>query len=194
LIDLDVPVQDRDYCQFAFQLAHEVGHIYVGAYRTNFAIEVIATALSFEALNRLTRQWKVKPPRSNWTEYALHFADYRKNHENESIAKCPTEIHKAAVASQWDVVKQQIWAFIEPINASEGGLRCDQGRALQAVAAMALLAQPLVSWSHFIGIESLTMPGPDVNHTFMCAPFDRELIRAKALPILWLVAPPHTAL
>src|SRR4051794_34449690 len=37
-IELDVPVQDRMYCQFAFQLAHELGHVYAGTYRTNFAM------------------------------------------------------------------------------------------------------------------------------------------------------------
>lgn len=189
LIDLDTRVQDRNYCQVAFQLAHEVGHVYVGVYRTNFAIEVIATALSLEVLSRLTRRWKVDPPRSHGAEYASHFEAYRRNHENDSLAKCPAEIRDAVTASQWDVVKRQIWPFIEPINTSEAGLQSDQGRALQAVAAMTLLAQPMVTWSHFIGTESLTTPGLDVNHAFARAPFDCELIRAKAPSLLWLAAP-----
>jgi hypothetical protein len=138
LIDLDLRVQDCKYHQFAFQLAHEVGHVYLGVYRTNFAIEVIATALSLEVLSRLTRRWKVDPPYSHWAEYAPHLEDYRRNQENDSLAKCPAEIRNAAVASQWDVVKRQIWPFIEPINTSEAGLESEQGRALQAVAAISV--------------------------------------------------------
>jgi hypothetical protein len=189
LIDLDVPAQDCRCDQVAFQLAHEVGHVFVGVYRTNFAIEAIATALSFEALSRLARRWKVAPPYRNWTEYAPRFEEYRRNHENDNIAKCPAEIRNAAAASQWDVVRRQLWPFIEPINTSEADLQGDQGRALQAVAAMALLAQPLVTWPDFIGIESLTVPGPEVNHAFGFAPFSCDLIRAKAPSILWLAAP-----
>jgi hypothetical protein len=93
-----VSAQDRDYCRFAFELAHEIGHVYAGVFRSNGAIETIATALSLEALSRLTRRWKVRPPYPRWIDYAPHFQDYRIGWEGRCIGKCPAEIREAAGA------------------------------------------------------------------------------------------------
>jgi hypothetical protein len=194
LIDIDVPAQDRKYAQFVFQLAHEVGHVYVGVHRRNFAIETIVTALSFEALSGLARRWKVEPPYSYWSDYARCFREYRTYWEDDCIAKSPPEIRQAAIAHQWDSAIRGLWPYIGLINTSDEGLNNDQGRALQGVAAMALLAQPVVNWSDFIGIENFTVPGPDVSLEFMPAPFDCALIRANAPSILWLTEPPSTPL
>ena len=185
---IHLSTEGRHYSQFAFQLAHEIGHVYAGVYRNNGAIETIAAALSLEALGRLARRWKVEPPHSGWIDYASNFQEYRTNWEDSCIDKCPAEIREAAAPHQWDAVMRQLGHHVLRNNTSEEGLISDEGRALQTVAAMALLSKPL-DWSQFIGIENGTAPGPDVSREFMYSPFDRECIRAKAPSILWLAVP-----
>ena len=189
LIDVNVEAQIRPYSQFAFQLAHEVGHCYAGVYRSNFRIETVVTALSLDALSRLTRRWKSNPPHHHWLDYAPRFQEYRTAHEDACLAKCPAEIREAAVAHRWDIVMQEIGHTVGPMDTSKDDLESEHGRALQTVAAMALLSQTVVSWSQFIGIEQCTVPGPGVSPTFSYAPFDSNLFRAKAPSLLWLTGP-----
>lgn len=186
LIDVDVSPQDRRYSQFVFQLAHEIGHCYLGVYRSNFGIETVVTALSLDSLSRLARRWKTNPPHRHWIDYAPHFQEYRVAYEQDCIAKCPAKISAAAVARQWDLIKREIGPNVGPMDTSKEYLESAQGRALQGVAAMALLSEPLY-WSEFIGIEKCTVPSPDVSSTFEYAPFDPGLAIAKAPSLIWLI-------
>lgn len=185
-IRIYVSVPDRCYDKFAFQLAHELGHVYVGVYRDNGAIETIATAVSLEALSRLTPQWEREPPFRNWIDYAPKFQEYGMNERQRRIAQCPAEIREAATAGRWDVVKQRIGPFLWPMDTSMERLFSEEARALRTVAALALLSQKVV-WPEFISIENCTALSPDLNRSFQLSPFDCELIRARAPSILWIV-------
>ena len=75
--------------QYAFQFAHEFGHIICGYKKgdqsNNWFEESICETASLYALINMTKDWKQKPPYQNWKSYANAFAKYA----NERIKKNP---------------------------------------------------------------------------------------------------------
>ena len=63
--------------QFAFQLAHELGHIMIETRVTNSLVEVLTTAISYQALDDLSTPWGTLPTRHVEQGFAHHFADHR---------------------------------------------------------------------------------------------------------------------
>jgi hypothetical protein len=78
-------VQDQYWAQFAFQFAHELGHIAshyerrsdnkLGAENQWFE-EAVCEAASLFVLTRMAETWKVNPPYRNWKTFASPLADY----------------------------------------------------------------------------------------------------------------------
>jgi len=66
----------RAYCKLAFQLGHELGHVFVGPHRSYWFIESVCTAISFVCLDALTDKWRCQPPFQDWGRYAPAFAKY----------------------------------------------------------------------------------------------------------------------
>jgi len=58
-VGIQLTDQSIAYEQFAFQLGHELGHVMLDPRRTNGFIEVLATALSLEVVDRLTDRFSV---------------------------------------------------------------------------------------------------------------------------------------
>ncbi len=78
-------VRGRHWAQFAFQFAHELGHIVTHYDRRSdnkignenqWFDESVGEAASLFVLKRMAETWKVKPPYSNWKSYAPALADY----------------------------------------------------------------------------------------------------------------------
>ena len=68
------------WCQYAFQFAHELGHIICGykkGDRSNLWFEeTICETVSLFILRRMTKEWKKEPPYPNWKSYGPEFAKY----------------------------------------------------------------------------------------------------------------------
>jgi len=71
---------DRYWCQYAFQFAHEMGHIlcrYKDGDTTNkWFEETLCETASLYALRSMAKTWKTRPPYQNWTSYSAHLAKY----------------------------------------------------------------------------------------------------------------------
>ena len=72
--------RDTYWAQYAFQFAHEVGHILCGydavQSGNHFLEESICEAASLFALRRMAETWKDRPPYPNWAGYAPHLRRY----------------------------------------------------------------------------------------------------------------------
>lgn len=71
---------DTRWAQFAYQFAHELGHILCG-YRDGDASnqwfeESVCEAASLFALRRMAETWKTRAPYSNWEGYAGELSSY----------------------------------------------------------------------------------------------------------------------
>ena len=75
--------QDRHWCQYAFQFAHEVGHIICRTKQGNDANqwfeESLCEALSLYALEKLSELWATQGSRPQQVAYASEFLTYKKN-------------------------------------------------------------------------------------------------------------------
>ena len=81
LIRLDT--EKKFWCQYAFQFAHEFGHIiceYKEGDRSNLWFEeTLCETASLFALRKMSEEWKINPPYPNWKSYGDEFAKYAQN-------------------------------------------------------------------------------------------------------------------
>ncbi len=75
----------RDYCRIAYQLGHELGHVYVDPQKDNWFIESVATAMSLVALSDMHAKWSHDPPFPSWRSWARHFPEYREHAVDEQL-------------------------------------------------------------------------------------------------------------
>ena len=72
--------QDRYWCQYAFQFAHEIGHIICGHHEENkrhlWFEETICEVASLFALFKLSEDWSESPPYPHLSSYANEFKKY----------------------------------------------------------------------------------------------------------------------
>ena len=68
------------WSQYAFQFAHEFGHIICGYKKGDqsnlWFEETLCETASLYALRGMTKEWKTKPPYPNWKSYGQAFAKY----------------------------------------------------------------------------------------------------------------------
>ena len=81
LVHLDT--EKTFWSQYAFQFAHELGHIICGykkGDRSNLWFEeTICETASLFVLRKMTAEWKTSPPYPNWKAYGPEFAQYAQN-------------------------------------------------------------------------------------------------------------------
>ncbi len=153
-------LQAVDYSKFAYQLAHELGHVMMGTRRSNGLIETLADALSYQALTDLSELWPQKYPNlPAWRDWAYNFQDYRNKDEQDWLARFPQEVQNDVAHGRWE----QVTACLKPHQAeldsdpyTEEGIK---GHALRSLNAMALLSQP-VPWEDFTDLTTYTDPSP----------------------------------
>ena len=99
-LQIKLGVKNRYWCQYAFQFAHELGHIICGFEQGNqsnqWFEESLCEAASLYALQRLSVAWNHSPPYPNWKSYAPEFVRYRINRIKDS--SFPENLH---LASWW---------------------------------------------------------------------------------------------
>jgi hypothetical protein len=118
-------VEGMRWAQFAFQFAHEFGHILcdtVEAENPNLWFEEsVCEAASLFALRAMAKTWQTAPPYPNWKDYSGSLADYAKDRSRDF----------AIPAGR---------AFREWFRENEPGLRADpHQRAKNGIVALRLL-------------------------------------------------------
>ena len=77
---VNLNANDQFWCRYAFQFAHEIGHIICGfnerSHRNLWFEESICEVFSLYALHSLSDRWERCPPYPNWQEYAQEFSKY----------------------------------------------------------------------------------------------------------------------
>ncbi|MDG1131355.1 MAG: hypothetical protein P8N21_01550 [Opitutales bacterium] len=80
-LQIKLGTKNRNWCQYVFQFAHELGHIICGFKQGNqsnqWFEESLCEAASLYALQRLSVVWNTSPPYPNWQSYAPEFDKYR---------------------------------------------------------------------------------------------------------------------
>src|SRR5579862_4173314 len=148
------------YAQFAFQLAHELGHVMLDPRRSNGIVETICTAVSYEVLDRLGGRVTVSPRLSWLTDYAPHFAEYRRQDQKSYLAKIPEDARAMVEDGRWMDLSRYLAdhrADLEPHAVRE--------RETQTLAAVALRSGPL-DWGQFTGLAACTSPVPEQDAKF----------------------------
>ncbi len=80
-IVVKLDVHNRQWCQFAYQFAHEFCHILTNFHpreskRNHWFAESLCEAASVYAVSRMGETWRTRPPYPNWKGYAASLTDY----------------------------------------------------------------------------------------------------------------------
>lgn len=133
-------VEGRQWAQFAYQFAHEIGHVacnYTDDVNPNqWFEETLCEVASLFVLGRMAETWAKNPPYPNWKGYAAALKKYRE----ERIAKTP------ALTPGW--FREQ-----EPALRKNPGLR-DLNTVL-AVALLPLFEQEPAHWEAVGGLNAV---------------------------------------
>jgi hypothetical protein len=165
---------NNHYAQFAYQLGHEIGHVMLNPRRTNGIIETIATAFSYEVLDRLAKDWQKVPPFEYVRSYAPEFRNYRVETEQNALEKFPSFVGSAVARNDWVTVRAFLAGHPDELDQlSEEAAAGTNGRAWQALAAMSLRAGT-VDWSEVADLGQCTEPSPRVDSTMRYSPITRE--------------------
>ena len=117
----------RDWCQFAYQFAHELCHVIANFQRlrdnpNGWFHEAICEVGSIFALRRMGERWRTQPPYPNWTEYAELLIDYAQRSADRHTSNSP-------------VGSFNVWLF----EIEEEMRRCAYLRDKNGIVAMRLL-------------------------------------------------------
>lgn len=160
------------YSQFAFQLAHELGHVMLDPRRTNGDIETLCTALSLEALDGLTVKWTRKAPFPYASAHLAELRKYRRAFETDVLSRVPADVRDAVIAHRWPIVQRYLASCAkEREQLSQAQIRSQRGRDLQALAAMLLLSHS-VDWPRLANLGRCTNPPPSADPFFRLLPLD----------------------
>jgi len=84
---VNLATSHRFWAQYAFQFAHEFGHIMcnykAGSRENQWFEETICETASLFALGRMSKTWEHSPPYRNWKSYAKHLGIYLKERIDE---------------------------------------------------------------------------------------------------------------
>ncbi len=169
----DEDLRARNYCRFAYQLSHEMSHVYLEPRRSNGLIETLADCIAYKTLPRLSQHWESEfANREDIKSYASRFLIYR-DMKNADKMKClPPEVseqirlgHTADVRSYLEQHTQEL----------DGSPYTKTGLALRVMAAMILPQE--TDWKPFVGIAGLTNPSPSLDGRYREG-FPTEIDRA----------------
>jgi len=153
-IYLTVSQSGRFYCNFVYQLAHELGHLYLDPRRSDFFLETFAVAFSHKILHQMAKRWS-KHSHPPWRSYHYQFMTYSADVINEALRKLDLHLY-----SQFD----QDFRLDDRLRIAEylsGCKLADRGddRDLQTVGALSLLlAGDELDWTELVGLGSFTTP------------------------------------
>jgi hypothetical protein len=140
---------DQHWAQLAFQLGHELGHVYLGPLRSNGFIETLATAVSLEVLDELAERWAITPAVAGTSAWSVNFSQYRAQEEVREIDNVP-EIKEAVERHDWALVRLYLRLRSRDMQQlSRLLVGSQEARALQTLAAMSLRSQT-VDWSRLV--------------------------------------------
>ncbi len=145
-IEIGLSTAGPFYSQFVYQLGHELGHVMLNPRRSNLLMEAIATAVSYEALDRVSEQWKTKAPFDYVRVHADEFRKYRERAEQEALSHVPQQIQSALAARDWKIIDAYLANHAADFELSEGGLKSESARAWESLAAMLFRAER-TNWS-----------------------------------------------
>ncbi len=152
-------VRDRHWAQFAFQFAHELGHIVTHyerradnklGHENQWFEEAVGETASLFVLMRMAESWKQNPPYANWKSYAPSLAEYAANRNKEVEPPAPD-----GMANWFD--KNRAALRTDPY------LR-DRNRILASHLARMLESEP-ERWEAF---QYLNLGRPDPSNSFEC--------------------------
>ena len=166
------------WAQLAFQLGHELGHVYLGPLRANGFVETLATAISLEVLDELAKRWAIAPAISGTASWAENFSKYRAENEAIETAKLP-EIKASVAGKDWNRIRYYLRLRNRDMQQlTRVTVNCDEGRALEMLAAMSLRSG-LVDWPRLVGFAHSSSIQP-VNESYGNAVYAR--VRPDLLP------------
>jgi hypothetical protein len=133
--------------QFAFQFAHEMGHVMMNPYGRNTGIiDALCAALSLELLTRLSLRWQTEPPIEELRDVDLQH--YREGNDGYFLNHEPPQIVAALNNGDWQTVRQ----YLRRHRAEWKGINASQRyRILQYEASILIVAEP-VDWAKFRNI------------------------------------------
>ena len=173
-IAIRVTAGDTHYAQFAFQLAHELGHVMLDPRRSNGIVETICTAVSYEVLDRLGERVTVSPQLDWLTNYAPHFSEYRLADQKSYLESFPEDVRAMVAEQRWNDLSSYL---AEHAKEMEPG--ASRERPMQTLAAVALRSAPL-DLGQFTGLAACTTPSPSDRPRFAIRPINRECVERFA--------------
>jgi hypothetical protein len=157
------------YAQFAYQLGHEIAHVYLNPRRANGILESIATAFSYEVLDRLAESWKTSAPFDYARAHAEELSRYRARAEQEALSHFPRDIRSAVTNRDWPAVRIFLKSHASELDQlSASATKSESGRAWQSLAAICLRSAP-IDWPKFADLGRCTDPTPDRDPTLRYA-------------------------
>lgn len=174
--------KEQYWAQLAFQLGHELGHVYLGPLRANGFVETLATAISLEVLDELAKRWALAPAIPGTSSWAEKFSKYRVENEAIEIAKLP-EIKESVAGKDWNLIRYYLRLRNSDMQQlTRVAVNCEEGRALEMLAAMSLRSGPvdwprLVGFAHSSSIQTVNESSgnvvyarvrPDLVHPALC--------------------------
>ena len=128
-IRINISAKNRHWCQYAFQFAHELGHLMCVARRgdsTNqWFEESLCEAASLFALERLSKTWSNSPPYPSWKTYAIEFHKYRtqriiqSNYPENLQLPSWWESHKSVLSKSANLRKHNLWVAVSLLSLIE---------------------------------------------------------------------------
>ena len=149
-------LRQRNYCRFAYQLGHELGHVYLDARRSNGLIETLADCIAYQCLDRLAWRWNLEAGGNlDVKSYAPLFLKYRDMKTAEKMKALPAEIVNQLQTGKTAIVR----AFLEQHNQELDAFPyTKKGLALRSLAAAIFPRE--TNWAPFAGLAAVTDPPP----------------------------------
>ncbi|MDG1356403.1 MAG: hypothetical protein P8P90_09190 [Opitutales bacterium] len=128
-LQIKLGTKNRNWCQYVFQFAHELGHIICGFKQGNqsnqWFEESLCEAASLYALQRLSVVWNTSPPYPNWQSYAPEFAKYRIGRIEGGSYPENFQLHswwrenRVTLSKNAGLRKQNLWVAVKILSTIE---------------------------------------------------------------------------
>ena len=155
-------VNGRYYNQIAYQLAHELCHIYSDPRRSNWLTECFCELASLMLLDRMALAWNQAPPFPNWREFAPTFSIYAQEYITSKIR----EIFNCEELPNKDELKK----WLGTVAATLKNNACDRSRN----TIIALMLRPVFEESSNYWKATRYMGQASVNPPVLLTEFNEN--------------------